>query len=161
MGNRLRVMRKRRARSLQSKIIDYAELFSLNVELVAQDKTSGDYEVFQPRLDKNFPPARNDIYPRILHIGDEKVKVKGRKAKTKTGGIPGRPTTNGEVDLTVRGAQTPQIFQPVTSRRWSANEMSLKRDSEAASILNNRSLILKYPGTDYHSGIARRNELES
>ncbi|KAI3324585.1 hypothetical protein HD806DRAFT_534049 [Xylariaceae sp. AK1471] len=61
MSNRLRVMRKRRARSLQSKIMEYADLFNLNDILIAQDKTSRDYEVFRPKLDKNFPPARNDI----------------------------------------------------------------------------------------------------
>jgi hypothetical protein len=60
MTNQLKIMRKQRARSLQSKIVEYANLFNLNVTLVAQDKTSGNYELFQPKLDKNFPPARND-----------------------------------------------------------------------------------------------------
>ncbi|KAI1158836.1 hypothetical protein F5B18DRAFT_664947 [Nemania serpens] len=59
MSNRLRVMRKRRARSLRSKIVEYANLFNLK------------YKIFQLKLDQNFPPARNDIKPRILHIGPE------------------------------------------------------------------------------------------
>ncbi|KAI3341944.1 hypothetical protein F4824DRAFT_513731 [Ustulina deusta] len=71
MTNRLKVIRKQQARSLQSKIVEYANLFNLNVTLVAQDKTSRDYEIFQSKLDKNFPPARNNIEPRILHVGDE------------------------------------------------------------------------------------------
>ncbi|KAI0398857.1 hypothetical protein F4802DRAFT_611322 [Xylaria palmicola] len=61
MSNRLRIMRKRRARSLQNKIIEYADLFNLRVALIAQDETSGEYEIFQSKLDENFPPARNDI----------------------------------------------------------------------------------------------------
>ncbi|KAI0536663.1 hypothetical protein GGR58DRAFT_514374 [Xylaria digitata] len=84
MGDRLKVMRKRRARSLQSKIIEYAHLFNLNVTLVAQDKTNGDYEIFQPKLNKSFPPARNDINPRILHVGRE-VKARSNKSETKLG----------------------------------------------------------------------------
>ncbi|KAI0810067.1 hypothetical protein GGR55DRAFT_695862 [Xylaria sp. FL0064] len=81
MSNRLKVMRKRRARSLQRKIIEYAHLFNLNVALVAQDKTNGDYEIFQPKLDKNFPPARNDINPRIVHVGREVNRIDKGGAK--------------------------------------------------------------------------------
>ncbi|KAI1357203.1 hypothetical protein F5Y08DRAFT_347112 [Xylaria arbuscula] len=71
MANRLRVMRKRRARSLRSKIIEYADLFNLRVALIAQDEISGEYEIFQSKLDKNFPPARSNIKPRTLHVGPE------------------------------------------------------------------------------------------
>ncbi|RYC64935.1 hypothetical protein CHU98_g1264 [Xylaria longipes] len=46
-------------------------MFNLNVALIAQDKTTGDYEIFQPNLDENFPPARKDIDPRILYFGHE------------------------------------------------------------------------------------------
>ncbi|KAI0977479.1 hypothetical protein F4678DRAFT_455624 [Xylaria arbuscula] len=82
MANRLRVMRKRRARSLRSKIIEYADLFNLKVALIVQDETSGEYEIIQSKLDKNFPPARNNIKPCILHVGPEdKSRVRAGEAK--------------------------------------------------------------------------------
>lgn len=42
-------------------IMDYADRFNQRVALIAQDKTNGDYEVFQKERDEKFPPARNNI----------------------------------------------------------------------------------------------------
>ncbi|KAK8125022.1 uncharacterized protein PG998_000781 [Apiospora kogelbergensis] len=56
--SRLRVMRKRRGLSLHSKIIEYGELFGLDVIMMARDKASGKYEVFEPHEDW---PAPKDI----------------------------------------------------------------------------------------------------
>ncbi|KAI0449525.1 hypothetical protein F5B21DRAFT_46006 [Xylaria acuta] len=71
MGNPLNVQRRKRGVTLQNKTTEYANMFNLNVALIAQDKTTGDYEIFQPNPDENFPPARKDIDPRILHFGHE------------------------------------------------------------------------------------------
>jgi hypothetical protein len=57
----LRVRRKRRGRSLYRKIIEYSEIFDTNITIIAQDRDSGDYEVFQPVRDVNWPPAMIDI----------------------------------------------------------------------------------------------------
>ncbi|KAI1271417.1 hypothetical protein F5Y07DRAFT_413564 [Xylaria sp. FL0933] len=56
-------------------------MFDLNIALIAQEKTTGDYEIFQPVRDENFPPARKDIEPRILHIGDETIKNSMKSSK--------------------------------------------------------------------------------
>ncbi|RYP14045.1 hypothetical protein DL767_010442 [Monosporascus sp. MG133] len=70
MESRLKVMRKRRGRSLHRKIVEYSDLFNLNITLIAQDKTSGDYEVFQPEPDENWPPAMRDIGRREKDMGE-------------------------------------------------------------------------------------------
>ncbi|KAI1416940.1 hypothetical protein F5Y13DRAFT_204294 [Hypoxylon sp. FL1857] len=77
MNCRLKVMRKRRGRSLRKKLVEYADLFNVDVALIVQDKKSGEYEVFQPTYNKNWPPAMKDITPAVLHIG--------RKGKTSVG----------------------------------------------------------------------------
>jgi hypothetical protein len=45
--SRLKVMRKRRVRSLRKKVLQLGELFNLDVILVAQDKSSGECEVLK------------------------------------------------------------------------------------------------------------------
>ncbi|KAI1655477.1 hypothetical protein F4813DRAFT_160522 [Daldinia decipiens] len=69
LDSRLKVMRKRRGRSLHRKIVEYAGLFNLDITIVARDKINGEYEIFQPTRDINFPPAMRDIEPTILHTG--------------------------------------------------------------------------------------------
>lgn len=61
LDSRLKVMRKRRGRSLHRKIVEYAGLFNLDITIVARDKINGEYEIFQPTRDINFPPAMKDI----------------------------------------------------------------------------------------------------
>ncbi|KAI0804232.1 hypothetical protein GGR55DRAFT_323116 [Xylaria sp. FL0064] len=63
--------RKMQASLLRNMIMDYADRFNLRVALIVQDKTNGDYEIFQKELDENFPPARDSMKPCILHIGHE------------------------------------------------------------------------------------------
>ncbi len=53
--------RQMQAGSLRSMIMDYADRYNLRVALIVQDKTNGDYEIFQKELDENFPPARDSI----------------------------------------------------------------------------------------------------
>ncbi|KAI0513316.1 hypothetical protein F5B22DRAFT_612070 [Xylaria bambusicola] len=52
-------------------IMDYADRYNLRVALIVQDKTNGDYKIFQKELDENFPPVRDSIKPCILHVGHE------------------------------------------------------------------------------------------
>ncbi|KAK9772900.1 hypothetical protein AB5N19_02790 [Seiridium cardinale] len=73
MDARLKVMRKRRGRSLQSKIVQYAGLFDVDIAVIVRGRESGEYEVFQPVRDRNWPPAMADITPRILHPGQPKT----------------------------------------------------------------------------------------
>lgn len=52
-------MRKRRCISLHSKIIEYGELFGLDVIMMARDKASGKYEVFEP--DEDWPAPKDIV----------------------------------------------------------------------------------------------------
>ncbi|ORY65196.1 uncharacterized protein BCR38DRAFT_408925 [Pseudomassariella vexata] len=54
--SQLRVMRKRRGGILHRSILKYADLFNLDVILMAQDRSSGEYEVFEPN--ENWPPHK-------------------------------------------------------------------------------------------------------
>ncbi|KAI1489430.1 hypothetical protein F5X96DRAFT_670701 [Biscogniauxia mediterranea] len=73
-GSRLKVMRKRRGRSLHRKILEYGELFNLDVVLIAQDRASGEYEVFEPN--ENWPVIK-DISPTIVHVSRKAGDVGG------------------------------------------------------------------------------------
>ncbi|KAI0423524.1 hypothetical protein F5Y09DRAFT_226239 [Xylaria sp. FL1042] len=54
---RLKVMRKRRGKSLEDKLSEYAELFNLNVTCIAQNKISGEYELFEPEPERRLVPC--------------------------------------------------------------------------------------------------------
>lgn len=58
---RLKVMRKRRGKSLQRKMIKYAELFNVDIAIIVREKATGNYEVFQPQRAENWPPAMEEI----------------------------------------------------------------------------------------------------
>ena len=61
MDTSLKVRRKRRGRSLYKKIFEYEELFNVRIAIIAQEKSNGDYEIFQPVPTENWPPAMKDI----------------------------------------------------------------------------------------------------
>lgn len=67
-------MRKRRGLSLHSKIIEYGELFGLDVIMMARDKASGKYEVFEPHEDW---PAPKDIVSEHSKSGEEIRLIRG------------------------------------------------------------------------------------
>ncbi|KAK7924652.1 hypothetical protein PG985_006706 [Apiospora marii] len=70
--SRLKVMRLRRGRSLHHKVVEYGELFGLDVILIARDKTSGEYEVFEPS--KTWPAIRDICKtPTIVHDSQKKA----------------------------------------------------------------------------------------
>ncbi|KAG7109913.1 hypothetical protein HYQ44_020319 [Verticillium longisporum] len=56
MDTPLKVRRKRRGRCLSNKIFEYGELFDIDITIIAQERASGDYEVFQP-LTLTMPPT--------------------------------------------------------------------------------------------------------
>ncbi|KAH8165292.1 hypothetical protein CIB48_g2946 [Xylaria polymorpha] len=66
--------------------MQYADLFNLNVALVAQDKTTGEYELFQSKSDENFPPARTEFTPSTHYVGKE-VKGETTKGDTQVGDL--------------------------------------------------------------------------
>ncbi|CRK10012.1 hypothetical protein BN1723_009122 [Verticillium longisporum] len=66
MDTPLKVRRKRRGRCLSNKIFEYGELFDIDITIIAQERASGDYEVFQPR-------------PEILHTGRPIAPKCGRR----------------------------------------------------------------------------------
>ncbi|KAH6705767.1 hypothetical protein EV126DRAFT_457884 [Verticillium dahliae] len=70
MDTPLKVRRKRRGLSLYNKIFEYGELFDMNITIIAQERASGDYEVFQPVRNDNWPPAMRDIIIKDNPIGN-------------------------------------------------------------------------------------------
>ncbi|KAF3357053.1 hypothetical protein VdG1_00204 [Verticillium dahliae VDG1] len=70
MDTPLKVRRKRRGRSLYNKIFEYGEFFDMNITIIAQERASGDYEVFQPVRNDNWPPAMRDIIIKDNPIGN-------------------------------------------------------------------------------------------
>ncbi|CRK11301.1 hypothetical protein BN1723_006219 [Verticillium longisporum] len=83
MDTPLKVRRKRRGLSLYNKIFEYGELFDMNITIIAQERASGDYEVFQPVRNDNWPPAMRDIRPEILHTGRPITPKCGRGRQSK------------------------------------------------------------------------------
>ncbi|KAH7031048.1 uncharacterized protein B0I36DRAFT_349183 [Microdochium trichocladiopsis] len=95
------VMRKRRARSLRNKLMEYAALFDLKVALIVQDAKTGDYEVFQSKRNENWPPAINSIRPKIIHDihgGDSSLKIIQRELN--------------RMENTIKQAKVPEPPQP-------------------------------------------------
>ncbi|KAF3346065.1 hypothetical protein VdG2_05790 [Verticillium dahliae VDG2] len=113
MDTPLKVRRKRRGRSMYRKIVEYGEIFNMKITIIAQDRDSGEYEVFQPERDTNWPPAMTDIHPGILHTG-RPIGSKGGK---------GRQSKLRQMEKLVRQRKVPkpprlQKSQQGTEENW-------------------------------------------
>ncbi|KAI0006446.1 hypothetical protein F4779DRAFT_620550 [Xylariaceae sp. FL0662B] len=95
MDTPLKVWRQRPGRSLYSKILIYGEIFNMNITIIAQERVSGDHDVFQPGRDENRPSARPDI----LHTG-RPTKSKGWQGR--------RQTKLGQMEILLRQHKVPK-----------------------------------------------------
>ncbi|KAH6884962.1 hypothetical protein B0T10DRAFT_564382 [Thelonectria olida] len=77
LDRRLKVMRKRRKKSLRNKIWEFASLFNMDIAVILRDKTSLKNEVIKSTRDETWPPMMENAETTIVQ--DENSEEKSKK----------------------------------------------------------------------------------
>jgi hypothetical protein len=101
---------------LYKKIFEYEELFNVRIAIIAQEKSSGDYEIFQPVPTENWPPAMKDIVrnlkSRSLELIDHDRTLRSYIPASPQASASRQTREDREAASTADGAKAPQVSEP-------------------------------------------------